>query len=208
MNILRNALLCVLLLAGNVASASPFLAEAEGDLDRDGMAERVTVENIPPSRASAQPAGQRVINIYRRHGMQWQLWHSASGAVMSEGSGGMLGDAFDNLTIERGCLVISHYGGGGDARWGMTHRYRYDQGRWRLIGATIEHTELYSSRRILDFNLATGKAIYTESRQDDSGQDHPTYSVTWHVAVEPVPLGYTPGSQQLRIPGRSFSISY
>lgn len=78
-------------------------------------------------------------------------------AVLDGDEGGVMGDPFQDVTVERGAVVIVHYGGSRD-RWGYTHRYRFQSGQWMLIGMTDESTDSlepeHSDTR--DVNLSTG----------------------------------------------------
>ncbi|MCB1209818.1 MAG: hypothetical protein KDK97_10845 [Verrucomicrobiales bacterium] len=78
-------------------------------------------------------------------------------AVLNGDEGGVYGDPFLGIKAERGALVIEHYGGS-NWRWSMVHRYRYQKGRWDLIGQTDVSSftvdEQYLST--VDRNLSTG----------------------------------------------------
>lgn len=61
-------------------------------------------------------------------------------AVLDADEGGVFGDPFESLTVERGQIVLMHYGGSRD-RWGYTHRYKYLNGHWMLIGLDFGNTD-------------------------------------------------------------------
>ena len=81
-------------------------------------------------------------------------------AVLDNTEGGVLGDPFQELRIERGAVVIEHYGGSRN-RWGITTRFRYQNGRWMLIGRTDEETDNTYPDFLdkVDHNLSTGLVI-------------------------------------------------
>ena len=83
----------------------------------------------------------------------------SSNAIMCRGCGGVFGDPFDELSVTRGTIVIRHYGGSRQ-RWGFTHRFRFQNGDWYLIGrTTIEHDTITREYHELDENLLTGDTI-------------------------------------------------
>lgn len=148
------------------------IAVAKGDLDKDGISEKVEIKN---SDEEEKETGEitRAINIFKKDGSSWKLWHSSTGPVLSNESGGMMGDPFAGVSVERGCIVISHYGGAAD-RWEFTDRYRFQNGDWYLIGES-NNTFLsfnpdgdYSNS---DFNLSTGCFTIekSNSKNDENG---------------------------------------
>jgi hypothetical protein len=81
-------------------------------------------------------------------------------AVLDNTEGGLLGDPFQELRVERGAVVIEHYGGSRN-RWGITTRFRSQNGRWMLIGRTDEETDTAYPDLLdkVDHNLSTGLVI-------------------------------------------------
>lgn len=92
-------------------------------------------------------------------------------AVLGDFDGGVLGFPFREMRFERGAVVIEHYGGSRN-RWEITSRYRYQNGRWILIGRTDEDTDIHYPDFFdkVDFNLSTGLVI-RNSRSGGLGDD-------------------------------------
>jgi|GEM_PF-1966171 len=79
-------------------------------------------------------------------------------AVLDGDEGGAFGDPFEDLTIEKGAVVITHYGGSRD-RWGYTQQYRYQNGQWMLVGLSFGNTDSLAPNDHFDnheINLTTG----------------------------------------------------
>ena len=63
--------------------------------------------------------------------------YKAIGGVLPSEHGGMMGDPFEGLSIDRKCIVIHHFGGSRD-KWKYTHRFRNQNRDWELVGSTIQ----------------------------------------------------------------------
>ena len=79
------------------------------------------------------------------------------GAVLDGDEGGVFGDPFQGLSVARGVVAIQHYGGSRD-RWSFTHKYRYQNGQWELIGLEVGSTDTLDLEHYddQDINLSTG----------------------------------------------------
>jgi hypothetical protein len=141
---------------------STVIQEATGDLDKDGIPERVEIVN---GRFRKDTGAIREIRIFKKSNNGWSLWHKSIGAVLSEGESRPGEDPFTGLRIERGCIVLEH---GFDAHGGpYTHRYRYQHDDWYLIGVTNTYAMPcnerlgYDQSEKYDFNVPT-KSLYVE----------------------------------------------
>jgi hypothetical protein len=85
-------------------------------------------------------------------------------AVLCKDCGGVFGDPFVGIKIIRGVIVIDHYGGSRN-RWGYTHRWRYQDGDWFLVGLTSRQEDiLEGTSEVTDINLITGNRIVEKGR--------------------------------------------
>ena len=140
----------------NIVSVD-ILTEAIGDLTKDGIDERVVIRNT----SEVGDFGIiREILIYNWEDEHWVLWHTSTGAVLPSEHGGMMGDPFEGVSIERGCIVFKHFGGSRD-KWNYTHRFRFQNNNWELIGATIVVGAPCDQWETLDYNLSNGDVVYT-----------------------------------------------
>lgn len=85
-------------------------------------------------------------------------------AVLGRSDGGAFGDPLENLDLDRNVIVVTHHGGTA-WRWRLVHRFRFQQGEYRLIGRTTtryfngaycERLKEYRPTTHLDENFATG----------------------------------------------------
>ncbi len=114
-------------------------------------------------------------------------------AVLDGDEGGVFGDPFESLTIERGAVVIMHYGGSSD-RWGYTHRYRYQGGQWMLIGLNFGNTDSTAPNDHYDnhdINLTTGLVEASEKGNYEGQPKKPEISGSYYelesLAVDKAP---------------------
>ena len=91
-------------------------------------------------------------------------------AVLDGDEGGVFGDPFQGLTVERGVVAIQHYGGSRD-RWSFTHKYRFQNGQWELIGLQVGSTDTLDLEHYddQDINLSTG--LVNAKKRGRDGRD-------------------------------------
>ena len=178
------------------------LSDANGDLDQDGRPERVLV--VETDR-TGEFGRERELMVFRWSNGAWDLWKNASGPVLASQAGGAFGDPYsEGLSIERGTIVLHHYGGS-NIRWNYIHRYRYQDGDFHLIGATSGYGRPCTEWSELDYNLSTGRAIFTHTLDDceEEGGDTPPQDkveFTRKPTSLPVMDGFVPGETALQIP--------
>lgn len=134
----------------------------EADLNGDGRNDAVVVIATGEQGFNEKTSSSTFITrflLLALRGDDGKLHRSvvSDDAVLDGDEGGVLGDPFQDVTVERGAVVIVHYGGSRD-RWGYTHRYRFQNGQWMLIGLTDESTDSLSPEHsdTKDVNLSTG----------------------------------------------------
>lgn len=139
------------------------LADVRGNLDKEEGDERVIVYDTP---REAEMGTEREIRIYKQaYDGFWSLIHKSTRAVLSSTHGGMMGDPFEELRIERRCIVIEQFGGSRE-KWNYTHRYRYQNQQWELIGASIRYGAPCDYWDEFDYNLSTGN-IHVKKQVED-----------------------------------------
>ena len=183
------------------------IAESFGDLDKDGVEERVVIID---TGIKNEIGTKRKIEIYKKSNDSWELWQTIQGAIIS---GGLIGVSFEYVKIERGCIVIRHFGGM-RSKWFSIHRFRYQNNDWELIGATIDNYTMCEISEKFDYNFSTGKMIYTkeiESCEDD--QDAKTVSSESQVyqnklAVLPKMEGFEIYNNSISFPNSDRQFNY
>lgn len=144
-----------------IASASPTIAgpldswrdrgwsvlfEASGDLNRDGAADYAAIieapkgENTPDNACDgtddySEAETRRLVIAFADQDGGLKVVANEPRSVLRHDQGGVFGDPLEGLAIERGAVVVTHYGGS-RWRWGDTLRFRHDDDEWRLIGMT------------------------------------------------------------------------
>lgn len=145
--------------AGSIEAFTPkfwkLVDTAYGDLDGIEGDEAVAVFQTP---IEIDMGFAHCLAIFKKKNNAWQLWHQTTSPVLSTGEGGMMGNPFDGISIERRCIVLDHWGGSRD-KWSYTHRYRYQNGDWFLIGATSGGGAPCDFFYKFDYNLITGDAV-------------------------------------------------
>lgn len=174
------------------------LAEKKGDLDKDGIPELVIVFNTPKE---IDFGTERQIWIYKKVGMAWKLWHKSTGAVLPSQHGGMMGDPFDGIEIDHGVLVIDHWGGSA-IKWFYTHRYRYQNNNFYLIGTYIRWGRLPDELNTFDYNLSTGEIIANIDKNLEGDTPIEAQSITFYNKPKTLVLmdGFKTGENEVKVP--------
>lgn len=157
------------------------IASATGDLDRDGRDDAAVVIEAPdgvtePANAcsadrdySEAPARRLIVAFADGHGGYVRAADEPR-VVLRSDEGGMMGDPFQDVSVQNGSVVIMFYGGS-RWRWGQTLRFRYDDGDWRMAGMTeIQIDSIYNSIIEYDYNALSGKIqVNVEESPDEDG---------------------------------------
>jgi hypothetical protein len=141
----------------------------EGDLNKDNVNDyaialkSTSEENYDPSVDTTElPARLLVVVLGQKGG--YKLGAKSDKAIMCMQCGGVFGDPFSGIEITKGILIVSHYGGSA-WKWSYTHKFRYQQNDFYLIGETehsfwgVNHCEElgdFAGTNYKDVNLVTG----------------------------------------------------
>lgn len=143
--------------------------KAEGDLNKDGIDDiAVVIEEI---RESGDVTPSRMLLIaFGNNDNTYTLSVKAENAILKSDAGGVWGDPLENISIDRGSILINFYGGS-NWRWYSSYRFRFQDNDWYLIGATLG-TYFTGNATIdeadeEDYNLLTGDFI--SKKRDESG---------------------------------------
>lgn len=138
-------------------SYQPIL-EVFGDLDKDGIQERVVVYNTGDKDDPINGTDRELV-IFRKESVDWKPWLHSGSAIGNSKDGGMMGDPFQGLEIVNGILVITH-AGGSSWKWDRTDKYRFQHNQFELIGFTASYGKLCEYWAQFDYNLQTGRVEY------------------------------------------------
>lgn len=139
-------------------AGSEILDTVEGDLDGDKIPERVVIYTT----ADEGELGKiREIQIQKKSGGTWMILSKSRNAILESAGGGMMGDPYQETTIEKGILNITQ-AGGSSWKWGYTDKYRFQNGRFELIGHSSTYGRPGDYWTEVDFNLSTGQLNYNK----------------------------------------------
>ncbi|WP_353548715.1 hypothetical protein [Sediminibacterium sp. KACHI17] len=127
-----------------------------GDLDKDGVDELVVAYNTKSDEEAIDDGVPRELIIYKLVNHKWSVWQKSTQALMGSRDGGMMGDPYGEMVIEKGILKILQEGGS-SWKWNITDKYRYDGREFKLIGCESHYGKPCEYFGSFDFNLVTGK---------------------------------------------------
>ena len=182
------------------------IEEIEGDLDKDGIYEKVIVYD---TEKEIDLGTERQIYIYKRKKNNWELWKKAIGAILPSEHGGMMGDPFEGISIERNCIVINHFGGSRQ-KWNYTHRFRFQSGEFQLIGATVNFGSPCDYFESLDYNLSNGKIKYEKEIENCEKETSKIEKKEMIRKLESLPTmnGFYPGDNEIKFPNSEITMYY
>jgi hypothetical protein len=145
------------------------LAEVKGDLDSDGVEELVVVYDTPKK---TEMGTERQLHIFQKDNNNWKPWMQNSTVVLPSLHGGAMGDPFEEVQVENGSIVVKHFGGSRE-KWHYTHRYRFQNSDWSLIGATVVVSVPCEQSETFDYNISTGKVEVELAKETCSADGEP-----------------------------------
>jgi len=151
--------------------SSKKIEENVGDLDRDGIAEKVIVYNTTDTTTFGII---RELQILKKKANKWVIWKKSRNAVLKSEEGGMMRDPFEEIEIKNGLLILS-FSGGSVQKWKYKDKYRYQNSKFELVGHTSTNFSLCAYRTNYDFNLTTGKIKYKKEYETCENKWHEIY---------------------------------
>lgn len=150
-------------LEGLVPKGWKLESKIEGDLNRDQLpdiATTITQKAKLPDNPDFEVTRRLLVLALRQKDGGWQRSAVSDRVALNSDEGGVWGDPFEEIRIERGALVIEHFGGS-NWRWGITSRYRFQDNQWSLIGRTdaSSFTNDPDYRDDADRNFSTGLVV-------------------------------------------------
>ena len=145
---------------------------ARGDLNKDGIEDIVIVvgskweqdENWSEKASDSNVAPRLLMILFGTDSGYVQIAKNDK-AILCKDCGGIFGDPFAGIEINKNVLSINHYGGS-NWRWGYTHKFRFQDKDFFLIGQTkysflaVENCEKlndFAGTKYEDINFVTGK---------------------------------------------------
>ena len=160
-------------------------ASAYGNLDDDEADEAVTVYEMPSVNDGDT---EQVLAIFRKENGKWKLWNQTSAPLLTSGSGGMMGNPFDGISISKKSITIKHFGGSRE-KWTYVHRYRFQNGDWYLIGASSNYGAPCDYDVKFDYNISTGDATYKKTKENcENGKIEVIDSLRTNQKIKPLKM--------------------
>ena len=128
------------------------LDEKFGDLDKDGIDEKVLV--FQKQKGEHDFLGE--IHIFKNQNNQWVTWKKSKNAIFIHNS---VGSPFQHVKISNGILTIA-FSGGSSWFWFSEDKYRFQNNKFELIGHTSYYGKLCNYFEEVDYNISTGKVFY------------------------------------------------
>lgn len=152
---------------------------ASGDLNRDGIDDAVAAIEAP--EGVTEPANscsaekdtsdapvRRLIVAFADGNGRFTRMADEPRVLLRADEGGAMGDPEQGVFVERGSIVLMFFGGS-RSRWSQTLRFRFDDGDWRMSGATETQIDsVYNSIIQYDYNALTGKVQVTVEESPDA----------------------------------------
>jgi hypothetical protein len=152
------------------------LGVTKGDLNKDGKEDVVLAlkSKSESDDGDMDNDPDRYVVILFKEGSTYRKVLSLGNILMCRHCGGVFGDPYNYVLIEKGVLHIDHYGGSA-WRWSETRKFRYQNGDFYLIGMTdhsywnvkeCEKYEDFAGTKYEDVNLVTGTRVRKEISED------------------------------------------
>jgi len=125
--------------AAFIPSGYDTLMVAKGDLNNDQLEDLALVlkskkEDDKDADPNVEPPGRLLVLLFKTAD-GYKTAMKLDSAILCKQCGGVFGDPFADMTIKKNVLTINHYGGSA-WRWELTHRFRYQQNDFYMIGET------------------------------------------------------------------------
>jgi len=144
------------------------ITTVKGDLDNDGIDEKVIVYETNESNDSGTI---RELQILKNHDKKWIVWQKSRKAVRESRAGGPKGEPFEGIHIKDNILHI-HFFGGSNWKWAYTDSYKFINNEFKLIHYKYDFFHECDYWDSLDFNLSTGKAVAKSGYEKCEQQKH------------------------------------
>jgi hypothetical protein len=138
------------------------VAQAKGDLNKDGLADLAEVKQD----TLADTAPYRLQIFFAQPGGKLKLITSSTQIIAPQFPNGKdgyrTGEGFDSIVIKNNVITIKNQ----LLRGNFNHKFRYQNGYFELIGFNMIYSDGLGTMTYTDFNLSTGVRLYKEERYD------------------------------------------
>ena len=182
------------------------LEELEGDLDNDGVSEKVIVYD---TEKEIDLGTERKICIYKNNNNTWEIWKTSINAILGSEEGGMMEDPYEGISIEKNCIVIKHFGGS-RSKWEYVHSYTYQDGDFRLIAVKVTFVTPCEEFELFEYDLSSGEIKYKKEKQDcDNGSPEiEKKEMIRKLETLPTMGSFSPGDEKVTFPNSEITVYY
>ncbi len=135
------------------------LDEQYGDLNKDSISDAAIIIQEKGEGTGEYGKRRTIMVFFKGKDGGYKLVSRGETSIMGDQAGGMMGDPYQSMKIIKNVIVLDFWGGSRD-KWGLTHRYRFQNGDFYLIGATNQGGDGITNYNY-DYNVSTGKMILT-----------------------------------------------
>ncbi|EHQ88479.1 hypothetical protein [Desulfosporosinus youngiae] len=154
-------------LEGFIPEGWDIKSSAEGDLNMDSLLDIVAVIEKKDDEDSSFP--RILFVLVQDKDRSYTLTVKTATAIMRANEGGVWGDPFESISVDRGSILLS-FCGGSNWRWYKQYRFRFQDNGWYLIGATLGSyftgTTTRENADQEDYNLLTGETIIKKAGEN------------------------------------------
>jgi len=138
----------------------------KGDLNKDKRKDLVVVLEQETDISGYKDKKRIMLVYFKTSDNKFKKSVENKKIILCAKCGGIKGDPYGGVRIDRGSLVITN-AGGSRYLWEYNHRYRHQNGDWYLIGLTESSQDnILGTGTTTDTNLITGDQIITKYTQD------------------------------------------
>jgi hypothetical protein len=145
------------------------ITTVNGDMNKDNVADYAMVlksvkEDVERTESDTNELPRRILVLLLKNEAGYSLAAKTDQAILGKEEGGVFGDPFQSIRIANGVLIAEHYGGSA-WRWALTHKFRYQNTAFFLIGQTnysfwnvkmCNKLKDYAGTDFEDINFVTG----------------------------------------------------
>ncbi|HNO25075.1 MAG TPA: hypothetical protein PKK94_19005, partial [Leptospiraceae bacterium] len=138
--------------------------EATGDLNQDGLEDKVLVLEKSPNESRV------LVILFKDITGKFSYFTHSEKLILPMSEGDAFGDPCSSVTVEKGLLVINH-NAGKLQRWGMRYSFQFQSGHFYLTSRMTVSLSLNSSREARKNEYFPQSGVNIETMTDASGKE-------------------------------------
>lgn len=145
------------------------IGDALGDLDGDGIPEKVVVYN---SFIKVDEGTKRFVFVFKKKEEKWEPWKKTTGSVLPNKEHISNKKPFQSIQIVNQSIMINHFGSEEGNNWTFSHTYQLIEKEFKLINLSSTGGGLCQQWIDVYYDLISGKLYFTNTKEkcDDKGK--------------------------------------